>query len=117
MNFDIAIIGGGNAGLSLARNLLRDQTKNKIIVIEPEFPENKPANWCTWIHKDKVSIFKNSIKGSWEDWTVSNKTQKINHSSSSYKYICIDAAKYLTQIENELNNSNVSILRDAVVEI
>ena len=41
----------------LARNLLRDQTKNKI-VIEPEFPENKPANWCTWIHKDKVSILK-----------------------------------------------------------
>ena len=117
MNFDIAIIGGGNAGLSLARNLLRDQTKNKIIVIEPEFPENKAANWCTWIHKDKVSIFKNSIKGSWEGWTVSNKTQKINHSSSNYKYICIDAVKYLTQIENELNNSNVSILRDAVVEI
>ena len=117
MNFDIAIIGGGNAGLSLARNLLRDQTKNKIIVIEPEFPENKPANWCTWIHKDNVSIFKNSIKGSWEGWTVSNKTQKINHSSSNYKYVCIDAAKYSTQIENELNNSNVSILRDAVVEI
>ena len=35
----------------------------------------------------------------------------------SDKYVCIDGAKYLTQIENELNNSNVSILRDAVVEI
>ena len=117
MNFDIAIIGGGNAGLSLARNLFRDQTKKKIIVIEPELPEKKSANWCTWMHKDNVSIFKNSIKGSWQDWIVSNKSQKINHSSSCYKYVCIDASKYLTQIENELNNSNIHILRDAVVEI
>ena len=117
MNFDIAIIGGGNAGLSLARNLFRDQTKKKIIVIEPEFPENKTANWCTWMHKDNASIFKNSIKGSWQDWIVSNKTQKINHSSSSYKYVCIDASIYLTQIENELNNSNIHILRDEVVKI
>ena len=93
MNFDIAIIGGGNAGLSLARNLLRDQTKNKIIVIEPEFPENKAANWCTWMHKDKVSIFKNSIKGSWEGWTVSNKTQKINHSVQAINtYVLMQAS-------------------------
>ena len=54
MSFDIAIIGGGNAGLSLARNLFRDQTKKKIIVIEPELPEKKSANWCTWMHKDNV---------------------------------------------------------------
>ena len=117
MNFDIAIIGAGNAGLSLARNLFRDQTKKKIVVIEPELPENKVANWCTWMHKDNLSIFKNSIKGSWEDWTVSSKTQKIIHSSSSYKYVCINASMYLSQIENELNNSNILIIRDAVVEI
>ena len=117
MNFDIAIIGGGNAGLSLARNLFRDKTKKKIIVIEPELPDNKVANWCTWMHRDNLPIYKKSIKGSWEDWTVSDKTQTINHSSASYKYVCIDASMYLSQIENELHNSNIQILRDSVVEI
>ena len=56
MNFDIAIIGGGNAGLSLARNLFRDKTKKKIIVIEPELPDNKVANWCTWMHRDNPAL-------------------------------------------------------------
>ena len=38
----------------------------------------------------------------------------IEHSSLHYKYACIDAAKYLSEIENFLIARDVEILRDKV---
>ena len=48
MNYDVAIIGGGNAGLSLAKQLIEKNLSNNIIIIEPIEAIKKKANWCSW---------------------------------------------------------------------
>ena len=113
-NYDIAIVGGGNAGLNLAKRLTQSNAPNKIIVIEPIAAINKQANWCSWHNEESLKKNSSSIKGIWDKWRIIDQNNVIEHSSLHYKYACIDAAKYLSEIENFLIARDVEILRDKV---
>jgi len=45
---DLAILGGGCAGLSLARELAANQVKRSVIVIEPRQAYEDDRSWCFW---------------------------------------------------------------------
>ena len=48
MVVDLAIIGGGCAGLSLARELASHQVKQSVAVIEPRTGYDNDRSWCFW---------------------------------------------------------------------
>ena len=116
-NYDFAIIGGGNAGLSLARNLTYSDNSKKIIVIEPIEPINKQANWCSWLNEADLIKHKNSIKGVWDRWKIIHHNEAILHQSSIYQYACIDSSRYLIEIEQLLLDGRVEIAREGVQSI
>lgn len=45
---DLAILGGGCAGLSLARELAKSQTLRSVVVIEPRQTYQDDRSWCFW---------------------------------------------------------------------
>ena len=116
-SFDIVIIGGGNAGLTLAKNLLNLGASENIAVIEPTQPSEKRANWCSWHHKENLANYQYAVRGIWDSWTLINDKKSIKHKSSDYKYACIDSALYLSSIEEKLKASNIKIIRDSVEKI
>lgn len=116
-SFDIAIIGGGNAGLTLAKNLSDHCTAENIAVIEPTHPREKHANWCSWHHEENLSNYQGAIKGVWDSWSIIDDKTNIKHNSSEYKYACIDSALYLSCIEEKLRSSSIKIIRDSVEKI
>ena len=111
-NYDIAIIGGGNAGLSLAKSLAQSNIARKIILIEPIPAIAKQANWCSWHDDESLKKNSNSIKGVWDTWNIIDQDNVIEHRSHNYKYACIDAAKYLGELENCIIDQNVEVLRE-----
>ena len=56
MNYDIAIIGGGNAGLSFAKQLFEKRLSTNIIIIEPIEAKKKQATWCSWQPNNKLDL-------------------------------------------------------------
>ena len=115
MNYDIAIIGGGNAGLSFAKQLFEKRLSTNIIIIEPIEARKKQATWCSWQANNKLDLNDTSIKGIWDKWRISNNQETVFHESAKYKYVCRDAATYLNNIEAFLENNDIRILRDKVI--
>ena len=116
-SFDIAIIGGGNAGLTLAKNLSDLRVAENIAVIEPTHPREKRANWCSWYREENLNNYQDSIRGVWDGWSIIDDKANIKHKSSEYNYACIDSALYLSCIEEKLRNCNIKIIRDSVEKI
>ena len=59
---DIAILGGGSAGITLARKL-----KNvSALVIEPRTPAERDCSWALWADNAQQQEFSAATKGSWQ---------------------------------------------------
>ena len=69
MIYDIAIIGAGCAGLSLAYQILKNKKINKKIIILDKKPEFKKWEWSTEVQiMNKIVNFKKKLyKGVFEE--------------------------------------------------
>jgi len=93
--FDIAILGGGNAGMTLAAKLSLSSCDKSIIIFEPQSPKLKSATWSTWADDSEVSSLKPYLKGIWKRWKIVGNESEVVHESSDFSYIAVDATKYL----------------------
>jgi lycopene beta-cyclase len=95
---DIAILGGGSAGISLARKL-----KNvSALVIEPRTPAERDCSWALWADSAQQKEFSAATKGSWQQWRLVDHSTEIIHSSNQYRYTSLSAADYISSSEREL---------------
>jgi lycopene beta-cyclase len=85
---DLAIIGGGCAGLSLARELADRQTPQSIIILEPRTQYQDDRSWCFWSTPEHaLSIL---VSHSWSTWRFGLQGQAVDTKNSSlhpYQYI------------------------------
>jgi lycopene beta-cyclase len=85
---DLAIIGGGCAGLSLARELAERQTSQSIIILEPRTHYQDDRSWCFWsTPQHRLSRL---VSHSWSTWRFGQKGQPVETKSSTlhpYQYI------------------------------
>ncbi|MBV9076700.1 MAG: hypothetical protein JO048_04365 [Methylobacteriaceae bacterium] len=65
--FDIAIIGGGLSGLSLAVRLA-DLPPRRVLVIEPRDAYRRDRTWCSWRLADHP--FGEAVAARWPSWDV-----------------------------------------------
>lgn len=93
--FDIAILGGGNAGMTLAAKLSLSSCDKSIIMFEPQSPKLKSATWSTWADDSEVSSLKPYLKGIWKRWKIVGNESEVVHESSDFNYVAIDATEYL----------------------
>ena len=103
---DIAIIGGGNAGISLAAKLKHQTT----VVVEPKHPDERDASWALWAKADQLKEYDCAIKGQWNQWRLIDHQREILHTSDEYQYISLSSADYLRHCESKLS-ANTQLMR------
>ena len=88
-DYDVAILGGGLAGLSLAVRLAR-QPALRVLVIEPREAYRRDRTWCCWRIHDHP--FGDAVAGRWTQWSVADEAGRaVVRGSGRYPYELIPA--------------------------
>lgn len=108
-NIDLAIIGGGCAGLSLAREIARRTEGNRnarqVSVFEPRTEYENDRTWCFWSLGDEAAD--PLVSRRWNSWQFSRNGETILHHSSQSQYCYVAGADFyadaITMIERAEN--------------
>jgi lycopene beta-cyclase len=98
VDLDIAIIGGGSAGITLATKL----SHCSAVVVEPRTPAERDCSWALWADNPQQQQFAAATKGSWRQWRLIDDHSEVIHSSDHYRYTSLSSAQYMTQCERAL---------------
>ena len=101
---DLLVIGGGCAGLSLARMLARYQSKIRTLVIEPRTEYTDDRTWCFW-HREQHR-FSHLVSHSWEAWRFSTPTAAVTQRQS-------DGTRYQRLRSIDFYNDALDLIRPA----
>ncbi|MFT7389404.1 MAG: lycopene beta-cyclase [Candidatus Endobugula sp.] len=112
IDLDIAIIGGGSAGITLAAKLRNCSAA----VVEPRTPAERDCSWALWADGHQQKQFASAAKGSWRQWRLIDHDTEVLHSSDHYRYTSLSSAQYMTQCESELCEG-VDLVRAAAHDI
>jgi lycopene beta-cyclase len=112
IELDIAIIGGGSAGITLATKL----DKCSAVVVEPRTPAERDCNWALWADSNQQKKFAKVTKGSWKQWRMIDHHSEIRHCSDMYRYTSLSSARYMMQCESHLAEG-VDLIRAAAEDI
>jgi lycopene beta-cyclase len=90
-SIDLAIIGGGCAGLSLARDIARREkgkaTRSKIMVFEPRTNYENDRTWCYWsLEGEEADPL---VSRQWEAWQFSKGSETVRQRSSQSRYCLV----------------------------
>lgn len=114
--FDIAIIGGGNAGLTLAAQLAAQDNPPTTVVIEPQTVEQRDCSWSLWAEDHQIEQLTHSTKGRWHRWQLIDDTSRVIHNSKQYSYLSLSSADYLLGRGAQLRDP-VSVVEDSVTAL
>lgn len=90
---DVAIIGGGCAGLSLATRLAEaDLGGRRVVVLEPRTSYTRDRTWCGWSFG--THRFSSCVDRSWRQWAVRHDGVEHVHSSTRHAYEHIPADRF-----------------------
>lgn len=109
---DIAIIGGGNAGITLASKLKYQNA----LVFEPKTPEDRDVSWALWATGNDQKDIASATRGRWKQWRLVDHNHEILHNSNEYYYTSLSSADYLHYCEQQLS-PNVGLVRETVENI
>ena len=92
-HFDLAVIGGGCAGLSLARELATRHFKGAVLIIEPRHAYHDDRSWCFWATaQHELSGW---VSHTWPQWLFSRAgAPKESRSCAGYLYQYIRSADF-----------------------
>ncbi|MEM6570306.1 MAG: lycopene cyclase family protein [Planctomycetota bacterium] len=110
---DIAILGGGCAGLSLAVQLVeRGLDGVRVVVLEqrPEYVRDR--TWCGW--SVVPHAFQDCVDHAWSRWQVRGSGECYTHSSARYRYEHIPADRFYASAQERIAASSGAALRTGV---
>jgi len=109
IDLDIAIIGGGSAGMALASRL----DGLFATVFEPKTASERDCSWALWAQAPQLLELSLSVRGSWDKWRLIDHSGEVIHHSHQYRYTCLSSKQYLQWCETHLKQS-VNLLRAPV---
>lgn len=112
IDLDIAIIGGGSAGISLASQLDGPNTR----VFEPCTPAERDVSWSLWATEAQMTELAPAIVGSWDQWRIVDSQSEVIHQTAEYRYTSLSSAQYLSYCEGRLADS-VQLVRASAENI
>jgi lycopene beta-cyclase len=93
---DIAIIGGGCAGLSLAARLVHSNLS--ISVIEPRIAYTDDRAWSFW--RTASDPFEDCVHKEWTSWTVAGQGDPVRRTSSHLRYQTIRSEDFYNRAQD-----------------
>lgn len=87
---DIAILGGGCAGLSLAVRLARSDLSVRVIEPRPEYIDDRA--WSFW--RTRPDPFEDCVRKQWASWTVQGDNGKTLRTSSTMRYQTVESGAF-----------------------
>ena len=106
---DVAIIGGGSAGMALAARL----EQVSAVVFEPKTPAERDCSWALWARPEQLQALSPAVTGRWDRWRLIDDCGEVIHHSGEFCYTSLSAERYLQHCEDSLNDS-VSLVRAPV---
>lgn len=91
IHLDVAIIGGGNAGITLASTLSAQPSQLKTLVFEPKTPQQRDCCWSLWATPGQSKNLDKSILGKWAQWRLIDDSSEVLLKSYNYEYITLSA--------------------------
>jgi len=116
LNIDIAIIGGGSAGMTLARELSAQEKPPVTVVFEPKTPRQRDCCWSLWATEKQRQQLEKSTKGAWQQWRLVCNKEELILTSHNYAYTCLSSAAFLKSCEDSLTDP-VKLKRVSVNQI
>ena len=113
---DIAIIGGGSAGMTLASKLAASTYSSTAVVFEPKTPLERDCCWSLWSTPQQRRQLNAAIIGGWDKWRLIDNSGEVILDSKIYEYTCLSSAKYLQSCEDSLNNY-VKLKRSSIDQV
>lgn len=89
---DVAILGGGCAGLSLAAALARTAPACRVHVLEERTDYVRDRTWCLW--NTEPHPFESCVTHSWNKWRVRSAGESVLRQSERYAYQHIPADRF-----------------------
>lgn len=107
--YQLAILGGGCSGLSLASALIKHRYTKSIVIIEPRQHYYNDRSWGIWATRDHS--LKHLITKRWQKWRLSSGNESIIQSGESLSYQLIPAlCFYQAKIAEVKNANNIDLL-------
>ncbi|MEH0156297.1 lycopene cyclase family protein [Limibacter armeniacum] len=116
--YDIIIVGGGCAGLSLAYHISKEETLSdlKIMIIEPDDKTDNDKTWCFWT--DKPFPFESEVSGKWKKIAFLSDEMQKTFDLGKFSYFKIDSIDFYRKVRNALAEcEHVSIVNEKVIDI
>ena len=82
--YDLAILGAGCAGLSLARELIRHGYSKRAVILEPREVYTPDRTWCFWASGQHE--LSDLVSKRWSHWQLSTLRQTVDHRGSGFSY-------------------------------
>jgi lycopene beta-cyclase len=92
-HFDVAILGGGLAGLSLAVRLCQPRFAHlRVLVLEARESYVRDRTWCYW--RTGAHPFEAAVTCRWQRWAVAGRGGHVERSAEGVRYECIPADRF-----------------------
>ncbi len=96
---DIAIIGGGSAGLALAFHLAEQgNDRLSVTIVESRSDYQNDRTWCFWDFNELHEKLRPIIRKSWQNWSFSKGERTIVHHSAAHPYCAVSAGDYYEKV-------------------
>ena len=98
---DVAIIGAGIAGLTLASRIMQKDAGLKVSVIGPE--DNRNQRLSFWIDKKNAGNYQPFITHQWQTWSFNHsRSGHASHRACHQRYVSLDAKVYKKHLRKQL---------------
>lgn len=98
---DVAIIGAGIAGLTLASRIMQKDAGLKVSVIGPE--DNRNQRLSFWIDKNNAGNYQPFITHQWHTWSFNHsRSGHASHRACHQRYVSLDAKLYKKHLRKQL---------------
>lgn len=106
---DVAILGGGCAGLSLAVALARFAPHLRVQVLESRREYKRDRTWCFW--NTEHHPFESCVARTWSRWCVRRDDKVAVQQSRRYRYQCIPGDRFYDFAQERISAAQNQELR------
>ena len=98
---DLLILGAGCAGLSLANELIRRDSKLRVLLLERRTEYHNDRTWCFWAPPQHA--YGHCVSARWPSWRFSQGLERHDLSSArGLQYQCVPAANFYADSRSKL---------------